>query len=254
MKKIALIENDVSTVINIQTQLIHHGYTVVGWAGNASKGIELIKSTQPDLIILDYELDDNTKGSAVARFVKNCMPIPIIYLTEHEDSETINDIGNTAYDVYLPKPFPTNSLIFNIENVLRRWAEKPVSPLIQFLSNSQTVYLPVEQVLWVERVSNENGIYVTTMQQQKHYRIYQSLDEFLQQNPLPHLQRISRYAILNMAHVVDILRGQVFKIPHLFDSLVGGNGHQFTEFELGKTYRKDASVLIAHWQEHRYGR
>lgn len=204
MIKIALIENDISTISRLKNELPKHGYTVVGWAGDVQKAKALITETQPDLIILDYELNNNTKGSDVARFVKTHFGTPIVYMTQYDNPDILTDIGSTEYDVYLPKPFDMTQFLLSIKPICRRIAEKPAPQLVKFVSNGETISLPVGSILWIESELNGNGIWITTTDTHRKYRIYMRLNKFLEQNPLSCLYRISSHQIVNLSHVAEI--------------------------------------------------
>jgi DNA-binding response OmpR family regulator len=247
-KRILIIENDISTLTEIKQCLRMNGYEIAGSAGDSVEGIQKIKDTQPDLVILDYQLENGTKGTEVARFIKETKPIPIVYLVEFRNSEIIDDIATTQYDVYLPKPFTMSTLILNIGNIFRRLADVPPPQFVQFLSLSETIHLPVDNVLWIESIGNENGIRLTTVHEAQKYRIYQSLDAFLTINALPCLQRISRNCILNLSYVTHIKRGQTFIVPKLFEPIIKEKERAFAEFPLGKTYRNQADRLLECWK------
>jgi len=55
MKKILIVEDDVSYLKLLNDQLTRNGYEIIQ-AKNGKEGLEIAKRTQPDLIILDIKM------------------------------------------------------------------------------------------------------------------------------------------------------------------------------------------------------
>jgi len=95
------------------------------WATRPSTGLEILKSEQPDLVILDIMLPEQD-GFEVCRTIRKSSSVPIIMLTARgEVTDRIVGLELGADD-YLPKPFEPRELVVRIQNVLRRTeAQKP---------------------------------------------------------------------------------------------------------------------------------
>lgn len=84
-----------------------------------AKGIEMVESEAPDIIILDLGLPD-IDGTRVLREVRRFSEIPIIILSvRNEEMEKVSCLESGADD-YIPKPFSSLELLARIKAVLRR--------------------------------------------------------------------------------------------------------------------------------------
>jgi two-component system phosphate regulon response regulator PhoB len=101
------------------------GYTVVG-AESGEKALELLGTTNPDLILLDIMLP-GIDGTDVLRELKRdgkSARIPVIMATaKSEDSDIVTGLELGADD-YIAKPFSPKVLIARIRALLRRSAGK----------------------------------------------------------------------------------------------------------------------------------
>jgi DNA-binding response OmpR family regulator len=115
-KKILLVEDDELMVEVMTYILISHGYDVV----SASSGIEVfknIKSTHPDLIIVDAILP-GLNGSEICQLLKlnrTTKNLPVIICSGDEDSIEQSLKQRGAPDDVLIKPFDINCLIEKVE-------------------------------------------------------------------------------------------------------------------------------------------
>ena len=86
-------------------------------AGTAKEGLELCKSVQPDLVILDLGLPDED-GLDVLPKIKDTQPgtnPPVVVLTVRKGRRTVKDIFEKGADSYLAKPFMVDDLLEIIE-------------------------------------------------------------------------------------------------------------------------------------------
>jgi len=120
-KKIALIEDNHEMRENIQEILELADYTVVS-AENGKRGVELIKSELPDLILCDImmpELDGYGVLYMVSKDPKTAS-IPFIFLTAKSEKDDFRKGMNMGADDYLTKPFDDTELLGAIEKRLKR--------------------------------------------------------------------------------------------------------------------------------------
>lgn len=119
MKKILLVDDEVSVISFIRKGLAEEGYEVsVAFEGNS--GLRMALEGSFDLIILDIMLPD-INGLEVCKAIRgNQIQTPILFLTALGASENVAlglDIGG---DDYLVKPFKFIELNARIKALLRR--------------------------------------------------------------------------------------------------------------------------------------
>ncbi len=118
--KVLVIEDDPSIieVVSLCFQLRWSGTSVVS-AENGNKGIELVETESPDVVILDIGLPD-MDGYTVLKEVRRFSDVPVIMLTVRgEDTDVAKGLELGADD-YITKPFSHIELIARVQAVMRR--------------------------------------------------------------------------------------------------------------------------------------
>lgn len=117
-RKILVIDDDEKMNNLLNDYLSKFEYDVVT-SVEPQKGIELLKSEKPDLVILDVMLPGKN-GFEVCKDIRKENAVPIIMLTARGDV-TDRIVGlELGADDYLPKPFEPRELVARIQSVLRR--------------------------------------------------------------------------------------------------------------------------------------
>ncbi len=106
----------------ITSTLEKQGYHVVT-AVNGAAGLETVKSTKPDLILLDCEMPV-MNGLEMCKKLKedeSTEDIPIIFLTAVDTPQNIVDCFEMDAENYLSKPISGKLLTSQIEAVLKQY-------------------------------------------------------------------------------------------------------------------------------------
>lgn len=116
--RVLVIEDDANIADFLKRGLIQKGFDVkVAYTG--VQGLEVAKSTRPDLVVLDLILPD-MDGIDACRELRSSGNIGIIILTaRHLVGDRVMGLQAGADD-YLPKPFAFEELVARIRSVLRR--------------------------------------------------------------------------------------------------------------------------------------
>ncbi|MFC2122152.1 response regulator transcription factor [Bacteroidota bacterium] len=86
---------------------------------NGAKGIEMVETESPDIVILDINLPDMT-GFDVLEEVRRFSDVPVIILTVRGDEVDELRGLETGADDYITKPFSPANLLTRVRAVLRR--------------------------------------------------------------------------------------------------------------------------------------
>jgi len=121
MKKILVIEDDISILRGLKDNLEYEGYSVITET-NGEKGLQVALKIKADLILLDIMLP-GMNGYEICRKLKMEKPeMPIIMITARgSEIDKVSGL-DTGADDYVTKPFSIPELMARIRAVFRRTA------------------------------------------------------------------------------------------------------------------------------------
>jgi DNA-binding response OmpR family regulator len=119
VKNILVIEDENDLNRYIRELLADNGYSVQS-AIKGTEALEIIKKTEPDLIILDLGLPD-IDGENICKQIKKEHPdLPIIILTAKDGVSNIVHGLDIGADDYMTKPFDGDELLARVKARLRK--------------------------------------------------------------------------------------------------------------------------------------
>lgn len=129
--KILLIDDDRSIQALLERILTAEGYEFVG-ALSADKGMELLETEKPDLLLLDIMLPGTNGFDLCSRIRGEGRRIPVIMLSAKGDIVDKSIGFKAGCDDYVVKPFNSEELLLRVEANIRRHKEdlqfiKPVN-------------------------------------------------------------------------------------------------------------------------------
>ena len=117
-RTILVVDDDKKIVQLVSLYLRKEGYRVLP-AFDGQEALEIARSQQPDLIVLDLFLPE-LDGADVCRLLRADSRVPIIMLTARATDEDKLLGLNLGADDYLTKPFNPRELVARVRAVLRR--------------------------------------------------------------------------------------------------------------------------------------
>jgi two-component system response regulator RegX3 len=121
MTRVLVVEDEQSLRDPLVYLLQKEGYEVFE-AADGTHAIELFKTSNPELILLDLMLP-GVSGNEVCRVIRQTSNVPVIMLTA-KDSEIDKVVGlEIGADDYVTKPYSTRELLARMKAVLRRNGE-----------------------------------------------------------------------------------------------------------------------------------
>jgi CheY-like chemotaxis protein len=119
MSKILCVEDDVAVLNIIARALEFEGFEVV-LAVNGEEAIEMVRTHQPDLILLDLWLP-KVQGFEVVQTVRadpTTRHIPVIVISAWGRKKDIDRVMNEGADIFVPKPFMLEDLMNHVRKYL----------------------------------------------------------------------------------------------------------------------------------------
>ncbi len=116
--KVLIVDDDPAMTDLIKLLLAPAQYEVVT-ANNGQDGINLAKTFDPDIVLLDLMMPEMT-GSQVCKRIRKFSNVPIIIMSALDNPTLVVDALDAGADDYLIKPVPNRILTAQMEKVVRR--------------------------------------------------------------------------------------------------------------------------------------
>lgn len=119
-KKVALVEDEPFIIEALSFILERVGLEVVSCSDGA-KAIPFIKSTKPDLVILDIMLP-NKSGMEIIEELRGStdLPyVPVLMLTAKGQKKDRKAAEDASVDLFMTKPFSNKELVANVLELLK---------------------------------------------------------------------------------------------------------------------------------------
>ena len=231
--KILISEDEVIIAEDIAASLEELGYETCA-IDSGEDTIDMIRETQPDLVLLDINLRGGADGVDIGSRIKEEFNIPFIYLTAYADHATVDRAKKTEPDGFLVKPFDEKSLRSAIEIALYKHdnhkdtngahlhhkEQEIASDYIFVKVKHRIIKVHYSDILWVEAYDNYSFI-VTSDQK---YLVSSTLKDMEQKLPSQNFVRVHRSYIANLDKIEALEE----------NSVVFAKG----DIPIGKSYKK----------------
>lgn len=118
--RILIVEDEGIIARDIQKILLKLGYQVSGPAGTGAEALATADTERADLVLMDIKIRGPIDGVETADQIRKRHRIPVIFLTAHADSDTLQRATATEPYGYVVKPFTEASIKVAIEVALNR--------------------------------------------------------------------------------------------------------------------------------------
>jgi DNA-binding response OmpR family regulator len=116
---ILIVEDDDRLRSALRLALRDEGF-IVETATDAESGMQRLKATDPDLVLVDIMLPGTANGFDLCRSIRQSSNVPIIVVTARDDSHDVVAGLEAGADDYVTKPFVIKELAARIRALLRR--------------------------------------------------------------------------------------------------------------------------------------
>ncbi|MCJ7813449.1 PAS domain-containing protein, partial [bacterium] len=118
--RLLIVEDEKIIALEIRNRLRQLGYTVSAWISKGEAAIQKVSEMFPDLVLMDIQLKGEMNGFEVAEQIATRFDVPIVYLIDSIDHNTLisSRVSSAFGCVY--KPFELNALRISIEMALYR--------------------------------------------------------------------------------------------------------------------------------------
>jgi YesN/AraC family two-component response regulator len=110
-KKILVVEDEAFIAMDIKQILDKEGYDTVIDCFTVDMAVKLVEVHQPDLVLIDVNLNGRKNGLDFARYLRSKDSIPFIFITSFSDRDTLNSAAELFPSAFLTKPFKPIDLV-----------------------------------------------------------------------------------------------------------------------------------------------
>jgi len=114
-KQILIVEDERIVAGDIRQSLLRLGYAVPAIVSSGEEAIIKAEEIHPDLVMMDIVLKGKMDGIEATAVIQSRFNIPVVYLTAHTDSNTLDRAKRTEPFGYIHKPFEERELFTTIE-------------------------------------------------------------------------------------------------------------------------------------------
>ena len=119
---ILIVEDEAIVSADIAGKLRKRGYEIAGSTDTGEEAINLTRSLQPSLVLMDIHLAGTLDGIAAAEVIRQECQVPVVFLTAHADMATIRRAQQAEAFGYILKPFDDRDRHTQIEMALYKHA------------------------------------------------------------------------------------------------------------------------------------
>ncbi len=120
--RVVIAEDEAIIRLDLKETLEEEGYEVVGETGRGDQAVDMVRSLQPDLAILDIKMP-GMDGLEAARLISADRLCAVLVLTAFSQREVVEQARDAGALAYLVKPFQKSDLIPAIEVAIGRYRE-----------------------------------------------------------------------------------------------------------------------------------
>ena len=118
--RVVVAEDEAIIRMDLRELLGEEGYDVVAECGRGDEAVELVRTHQPDVALLDIKLP-GMDGISAAREIAADRLAAVVLVTAFSQRELIEEAGDAGVHGYVVKPFERHDLVPAIEVALARF-------------------------------------------------------------------------------------------------------------------------------------
>ena len=198
---------------DIAGKLAKHHFEVVEIFDKGEDALEFLKTNQPDLVLLDIRLAGALDGISTGFMIQSNYSLPIIYLSDLADADTLKRAKQTRPSNYLTKPFNEADLVRAIDLAFSNFTSQPSAPKgnksdhIFIKAENTFVRVPLGEILFL----HADRAYCNIVTEEKSYVQSVSMNHVLEQIRSNDFVRIHRSHVVNINKVTAI-EGNMVKL------------------------------------------
>ncbi|WP_158977590.1 LytTR family DNA-binding domain-containing protein [Cellulophaga sp. L1A9] len=221
--KILIVEDNVIIADDMQSMLEEIGYEIVDNVIVYEQAIEVLKTKQVDLVLIDIILASDKTGIDLGKHIREKYNIPFIFVTSNSDRATVENAKTVKPNGYLVKPFEQQDLYTSIEIALSSFnynekasennnAPTEEVPDDKLVSNSvlkDSIFVKKQHLYYriqfgdIQFIKADN-VYLEVNTVDKKFLVRSPLKDYLEKLPSNKFYRAHKSYIVNVDHIEAI--------------------------------------------------
>lgn len=205
--KVLVVEDSALIAEDIAMKLKRHRFDVVEICDRGEDALEFLKKNDADLVLLDIKLAGALDGISTGYMIQKNYSLPIIYLSDLSDNETLGRAKQTRPANYLTKPFNEADLVRALDLAFSNFNTQPLTaagteePGHFFVKNDNTfIRISLSDVLYL----HADRSYCNIVTKEKTYVQAVSMNHVFEQINHKDFIRIHRSYVVNLNNVTAI--------------------------------------------------
>lgn len=201
--KVLIIEDELIHALNL-TQMLEElgGYEVVGVLSEASLVKQKIDDEQPDILLVDIQINGPLNGLELAHLASG---LPIIFTTQHSSEHYFRTALSIPNSAFLVKPFHKLTLQACIYHLLKDKTRvneyiKDIDSQFYIQMGTKKEIVRAEDIYWIESSRN----YCTIQIENKQFTIKRSLSSLQKALPSDLFMPIHKSFIVNKSRIKHV--------------------------------------------------
>ena len=97
-RRALIVEDEILIALDLEAEMHALGFDVCGLAPNARQARSLAMSNEPDVVLMDVNLEGGREGIEAARWLREVCDIPVVFVTAYTAPDTVERIHEQVPD------------------------------------------------------------------------------------------------------------------------------------------------------------
>ncbi len=116
---VLIVEDEAIVSMDLRHKLEALGYSVPAEIRSGEEAVAAASRLHPDVVLMDIRLSGEMDGIDAAGEIRRRFNIPVVYLTAHDDQDTLERARTTESSGYILKPINETELRAGVEIAIR---------------------------------------------------------------------------------------------------------------------------------------
>jgi len=208
LASILIVEDEPIIADDIAMILEQNNYSISGIVESADDALSHLNQANPDLVLLDINIEGKNDGIWIAHKINKDFQIPFVFLTSYYDDNTLDRAQATDPYAYIVKPFDEGDLLANVKLSLvkNRLPVIPETDKFFVRDRGQLLALTSDEILYAESDDNYTNIYT----EKSKYAVTHTLKSVEEKLISKGFIRIHKSYLVNYKKITSISEGYVF--------------------------------------------